>query len=72
MCSVLLTELDVCVCMFVCLQYDRTKSDGQYKKTASNAKLRGYLPDFEFTNMQQGQSQARGDGHMILCSLTQP
>jgi len=25
------------------------KSDGQYKKTASNAKLRKYLPDFHFT-----------------------
>ncbi len=29
--------------------YDSTKSDGQYKKTASNAKLRTYLPDFKFT-----------------------
>jgi GDP-L-fucose synthase len=27
---------------------DETKSDGQYKKTASNKKLRGYLPDFQF------------------------
>nr|SVE80842.1 EOG090X09NN [Daphnia magna] len=27
---------------------DSTKSDGQYKKTASNKKLRGYLPDFQF------------------------
>ncbi|PAV57174.1 hypothetical protein WR25_14069 [Diploscapter pachys] len=29
--------------------YDKTKADGQYKKTASNAKLRKYLPDFKFT-----------------------
>ena len=29
--------------------YDTTKSDGQYKKTASNEKLRKLLPDFEFT-----------------------
>ncbi|KHJ41181.1 NAD dependent epimerase/dehydratase family protein [Trichuris suis] len=29
--------------------YDCTKSDGQFKKTASNAKLRRYLPDFKFT-----------------------
>ncbi len=28
---------------------DPTKSDGQYKKTASNRKLRRYLPDFQFT-----------------------
>ncbi|XP_027210428.1 GDP-L-fucose synthase [Penaeus vannamei] len=34
--------------------YDTSKSDGQYKKTASNAKLRKYLPDFKFTPMQQG------------------
>jgi len=25
------------------------KSDGQFKKTAANAKLRRYLPDFQFT-----------------------
>ena len=25
------------------------KADGQFKKTASNAKLRRYLPDFQFT-----------------------
>ncbi|KAF5291844.1 hypothetical protein FQA39_LY14181 [Lamprigera yunnana] len=29
--------------------FDTTKADGQYKKTASNAKLRRYLPDFKFT-----------------------
>ncbi|CAJ0941738.1 unnamed protein product, partial [Mesorhabditis belari] len=29
--------------------WDREKADGQYKKTASNAKLRKYLPDFKFT-----------------------
>ncbi|VDD89633.1 unnamed protein product [Enterobius vermicularis] len=28
---------------------DETKADGQYKKTASNRKLRKYLPDFKFT-----------------------
>ncbi|VDN59555.1 unnamed protein product [Dracunculus medinensis] len=31
---------------------DITKADGQYKKTASNAKLRKYLPDFKFTPFQ--------------------
>ena len=31
-----------------------TKADGQYKKTASNAKLRKYLPDYKFTPMKQG------------------
>lgn len=29
--------------------YDTTRSDGVYKKTSSNAKLRRYLPDFKFT-----------------------
>jgi len=29
------------------------KSDGQFKKTASNAKLRSYLPDFKFTPIRQ-------------------
>lgn len=29
--------------------YDNTKADGQYKKTASNKKLRSHLPNFEFT-----------------------
>ena len=29
--------------------FDTTKADGQLKKTASNRKLRQYLPDFEFT-----------------------
>ncbi|BFZ10087.1 hypothetical protein BsWGS_13126 [Bradybaena similaris] len=32
---------------------DTTKSDGQFKKTASNAKLRKYLPDFKFTPIHQ-------------------
>lgn len=31
------------------VEYDTTKSDGQHKKTACNAKLRKYLPDFNFT-----------------------
>ncbi|XP_076844321.1 GDP-L-fucose synthase-like isoform X3 [Brachyhypopomus gauderio] len=29
--------------------YDTNKADGQFKKTASNAKLRKYLPDYTFT-----------------------
>ena len=33
--------------------HDTTRSDGQFKKTASNAKLRKYLPDFKFTPMEQ-------------------
>lgn len=33
--------------------YDTSKADGQFKKTASNAKLRKYLPDFKFTPMKE-------------------
>ncbi|XP_053994460.1 probable GDP-L-fucose synthase [Hylaeus volcanicus] len=33
--------------------YDTSAADGQYKKTASNAKLRKYLPDFQFTPFNQ-------------------
>lgn len=33
---------------------DTTKSDGQFKKTASNAKLRKLNPDFKFTPFEQG------------------
>ncbi|XP_049710147.1 GDP-L-fucose synthase isoform X2 [Elephas maximus indicus] len=33
--------------------FDTTKSDGQFKKTASNSKLRAYLPDFQFTPFKQ-------------------
>lgn len=29
--------------------FDSSKPDGQYKKTASTAKMRKYLPDFHFT-----------------------
>ena len=37
------------------VEQDTTKSDGQFKKTASNAKLRKYLPDFKFTPFDQGK-----------------
>ncbi len=33
------------------MRFDTTKADGQFKKTASNAKLRKYLPGFQFTNI---------------------
>jgi len=34
--------------------FDSTKADGQFKKTASNKKLRGYLPDYQFTSIDDG------------------
>ncbi|XP_068575046.1 GDP-L-fucose synthase-like [Cebidichthys violaceus] len=35
------------------VHFDTTLSDGQMKKTASNAKLRRYLPDFSFTPLKE-------------------
>lgn len=32
------------------ITFDTTKADGQHKKTASNQKLRKYLPDFKFVD----------------------
>jgi GDP-L-fucose synthase len=33
--------------------FDTTKSDGQYKKTASNKKLMELYPDFRFTPIEE-------------------
>ena len=38
--------------------YDTDKADGQFKKTASNKKLRGFLPDYKFITMEDGIQQA--------------
>ncbi|CAF1382198.1 unnamed protein product [Adineta ricciae] len=35
------------------IKYDTTRADGQFKKTASNVKLRRYLPDFQFTPFEE-------------------
>jgi len=40
------------------IEFDTTKSDGQYKKTASNVKLRKYLPDFKFTSIKEGITES--------------
>ncbi len=39
-------------------QFDSTKSDGQFKKTACNSKLRGLRPDYQFTPIQEGIRRA--------------
>ena len=36
-------------------EWDTSKADGQYKKTASNAKLRKYLPDYKFVPFEEGK-----------------
>lgn len=40
------------------IKLDPTKSDGQYKKTANNSKLRKYLPSFEFTPMEKAVKES--------------
>ena len=37
-------------------ELDSSKSDGQYKKTASNNLLQTFLPDFVFTDISDGIS----------------
>lgn len=37
--------------------FDTQKSDGQYKKTVSNAKLRKHLPDLTFTSICEGLAE---------------
>ena len=39
-------------------QFDTNKADGQYKKTASNAKLRKLLPDYRFTSIEEGLAKS--------------
>ena len=34
--------------------FDTTKADGQFKKTASNKKLRQLRPDYQFTTIDDG------------------
>lgn len=36
------------------MEFDNSFSDGQYKKTADNGKLRKLYPDFKFTSMKDG------------------
>ncbi|MDR3646679.1 MAG: GDP-L-fucose synthase [Candidatus Babeliales bacterium] len=38
--------------------FDRSKPDGQYKKTASNKKLRSLVPDFEFISLKDGMKKS--------------
>jgi GDP-L-fucose synthase len=37
--------------------WDKTKPDGQYRKPSSNAKIKKYLPDFEFTSLRDGLTE---------------
>lgn len=62
------TNSSVAVKANTCHQWDTTKSDGQHKKTASNAKLRSLLPDFQFTPIKEGLSGVSG---VVRCLKTE-
>jgi GDP-L-fucose synthase len=34
--------------------FDKSKPDGQFRKPSDNSKLKSYLPNFEFTSIEQG------------------
>ena len=55
-----------CACVF--LQWDTEKADGQYKKTASNAKLKKLNPNFKFTPIEEGTRLPR-DVQYSLCEF---
>lgn len=38
--------------------FDSSKADGQFKKTADNAKLRSFQPDFKFITIEEGVQKA--------------
>lgn len=38
--------------------FDTSKSDGQFKKTAANGKLRSLYPEFQFTSIEDGLKQS--------------
>mmetsp|Transcript_3666 Transcript_3666/g.6884 ORF Transcript_3666/g.6884 Transcript_3666/m.6884 type:complete len:318 (-) Transcript_3666:159-1112(-) len=40
------------------VEFDTSKADGQFKKTAGNKKLRSYRPDYKFTSIDEGIQKA--------------
>jgi len=36
------------------VRFDNTKPDGQFRKPTDNSKLKSYLPDFQFTSIEDG------------------
>lgn len=52
------------------VKFDATKSDGQFKKTACNAKLAALRPDFQFTPMADGIQQVGCERkRLVVCRL---
>jgi GDP-L-fucose synthase len=50
-------------------EFDTSRADGQYKKTASNQKLRKYLGDFQFTPFKQGTCHDRDPSIFFSLSI---
>ena len=36
------------------VKFDSSKPDGQFRKPSDNSKLKSYLPDFNFTSIEDG------------------
>lgn len=49
-------------------QFDTTRSDGQFRKPASNAKLRKLIGEFEFTPFDKGKFTFGRAGFQLLTS----
>jgi|SRR3989304_2378063 len=46
--------LKACEAEYLNIIYDKSKPDGQHKKTCSNEKLKSLFPNFKFTNLEDG------------------
>lgn len=46
--------LKACDAEHLKIEFDKTKSDGQFRKDASNKKMMSIIPDFKFTKLEDG------------------
>jgi len=51
------------------IEFDISKADGQYKKTADNSKLMSLIDDFQFTSIEEGiqKSVSWFESHFMTC-----
>ena len=52
--------------------YDTSRPDGQFKKTASNAKLKRYMPHIQFTPFAEGNREDTVNQTCMLQFLCRP
>ena len=46
--------LEACDALDLCIDYDKTKPNGQYRKDVSISKFKSVIPNFKFTNLKDG------------------